>query len=207
MKTILHYSAIAMVSVALLAGCKKEETTNTTNNNNNTNTPNKLCDGNGENSYFPLKAGNKWTYALKAGTTIDDWTVGATKVFNSKTYFSVPWNRDGALFGDQYFRTDANGDVYSYDETSAQEYLFIPANPTDGQTWPYLSGGSSREITATGVTQATTGCNYTGLIEVSSYNGTGTLISTYYFKKGLGKVYDIKQSNSSTFELKSVVLN
>lgn len=103
---------------------------------------------------------------------------------------------------DIYLREDASHNIYQYNTNDNTEYFYVPGSPTLNRTWATSSSGS-REVTNLSASVTTSGCSYTGLLEITSYSGS-TPQYTFYYKKGLGLVAQL--GSSSEFKLTAVTL-
>lgn len=186
-----------IMAIALSTGCKKDDNSTDNNTNNPTNpTVNQLCDGKGTNSYLPLVQQNSWEWKQQgSGNIVHKWKVNGTQTFNSVNYLkmNIVWD-SGLTETERYFRAASNGDVYQYSTYygAGQEFLYVPASPTLNQQWDYPVSGSSqgtgkRKVTSVNASITTSSCSYTGLVTIAEYSGS-SLITTYYYKKGLGLV-------------------
>jgi hypothetical protein len=198
-KNFLMLLLIALtISTTFFAGCKKDD--------DDDNTADVLCDGISTNAYLPINAGNKWTYTTSLNSTITLEVTSNTKVFDGKTY-NVLIENDFAGSRNKYLRTDAQGNVYEYFESSESEGLFLPVNPTQGQTYDLPSNikyvVSKRDTTLTGVNR----CDYTGVLKYTADFDDGSYFQDEYFVKGIGKVY-VRQTDLFIYteKLNTVVL-
>ena len=212
--------ALLFLSFTLLTSCEKDDgpstptenqqtqNNNGTNNQNN-NTSNVLCDGNGSNSYFPLKIGNKWAWKPIFGSKRIKAEVTEKIQINNKDYYKVEFKETsgGQVFW-EFNRTlrEENGTIYYAIETSTgpgtsvwTDYVWIPGAPQPNQSWevPGLFNSSiatyKKEVGGTNATVTTNKCTYTNgvLIRNKSTNtSTGAVTVTGYqiFKKGIGIV-------------------
>ena len=117
------------------------------------------------------------------------------KVIGHVTYGSVKYAHiyDSALFSDVYMRENtANHNIYFYNDNNGNEYLAIPGSPTLNQSWTSAFG--TRTVTNLSASKSTSGCSYSGLLEITEVaSGTTT---KYYYKKGLGMVYKVQSGTS-----------
>lgn len=222
MKKIILACAVALFFASLPIACKKNDTTTTTascsdgiQNQGETGVdcggPCKacakpLCEGKGSSSYMPLKDKNAWSYDPVAGNGSYTLTINGTKVYNSKTYFSIDWYYGSVSYSTLYYRTESNGDIYYYDDNSSTEYMYLPASPTVGQQWAHGTG--TFKVNSVNASKATSACAYTGLLEIYVYDSSNTQTDTYYFKKGVGEVYRMGVGSFSfPYQLTAVTLN
>lgn len=146
-----------------------------------------LCDGNGQNTFMPMKVGYYWKYKSELFSTsvnyncIDKDTIGGIVYFTIKGTDAYGWEDEN------YYRAASNGDIFVLKDQSDEEILLIPNNPVVGYQWNDNSDDYSWKIVATDATFETSDCNYTGLLEIEEYF-SGTLTDKYYYKKGLGLV-------------------
>lgn len=160
-----------------------------------------LCDGKGSLSFMPLALDNKWILSALGNsltlTVIDTLTTGTVK------YFNVSSSLGGAQTYSQY----PNGDVKVYEFSSGDDVMYVPVNPTVGQTWPYLVDNcTSRKVISINASVVTAACTYTGCVMLQQFNGT-TLKRTEYFKRGVGLVStDIIAQGSVVTKLAAVTL-
>jgi hypothetical protein len=202
MKKVLSIVVLAMI--AAFISCSKDDSSD-----NNSANQNKICNGVTSNSIIPLKQGDAWTWTtLGFGSIIE--TVVGKKTINSVEYFDVTHLETAfSQTNHHYYRVAANGDVYqNFSENQTNEYLLIPANPTVGQNWQiqgaiYMDKRTVKSLTAT---VKTSKCTYSNCIVIDESNtSNGSVISTLYYKKGIGLV-----KSTSTYineELKEVTLN
>jgi hypothetical protein len=142
-----------------------------------------LCDGNSSNTYLPLKVGNSWSLDGPAQNDITLTVSSSTESFNSLNYFKVTYSLSGA----DYYRVAANGDIMEYNSTDNTEYLSIPANPTNNQSWTYpLNFSKTRKVISTNASVNTSKCSYTGCLKLQEFAANGDASTTTYYKKGLG---------------------
>lgn len=201
----------------LSTGCDKDKDTDDDTENpsnpNNPNTPtNVLCDGNGTASFFPLVQQNEWKFkGSGSSNNIDTWKINGTESYNGNTYLqvNVTWN-GGFSESTKYFRVAANNDVYQYSDYygTGQEYLLVPAAPTLNQQWTFpvsssVEGEAFRKVTAVNKSLSVGNCSYTGLVEIKEYRNASNLLTTYWYKKGLGMV---RYNSLTNTDLQSVTL-
>ena len=180
---------ITSASVAIISSCKKKDTTPST-------PPapaNVLCDGNGSTSYYPLALNNSWTFtyyiATQSQSTSPNLVVTGTSSHNSLSYFKID-DQTAVMYGSTVeLRQDAaTHNIYYYDSNSGSEFMYVPATPTLNQSWAYTNGGT-RKVTNLSSSISTGSCNYTGLIEITTYDSGSVLMDKEYFKKGAGMVH------------------
>ena len=160
-----------------------------------------LCNGNGENNYFPLKIGNTWDYSEYGSPNSNTQIIGDT-LLNEKQYFIVKDNQQNSE--NIYLRMATNGDIFSYYSDSL-EFLYIPANPAIGQvicTYPNSNSISSRRVLAINETREIGGCVYFGVIKIQDYNQSDVAYTTYYYKKGLGLVESLTWGTKQIIDVK-----
>jgi hypothetical protein len=164
---------------------------------------NALCDGNGSLSYIPIKAANKWTVDASSPYLDHTLEVTGTKTLGGKEYFETHYLSQAENYM-MYYRADANGDIYKYNASDAKEYLDVPVNPTLGQVVATFNSGDFLKVADVNATYNTGKCVYTGLLKIE-WNSNGNVISTHYYKKGVGKVGET--SNLGPQNLVDVKLN
>lgn len=191
-KTLVTLMLLIAASAVLIPSCKKKTDTPTP---APTPTPaNVLCDGKaGNNSYYPLAWGNKWTfkYNYYNGGPDPSSNVNDTLRINSKLYYdvsSVQISSSGSLREDPITH-----DIYKY---YYGDSLLFPGNPTVGQVLPF-----NRKVISITEAVNTSSCSYTNCLQIAVYGGNGALIGYQYYKKGLGFIY------SYDFTLTSVTIN
>ena len=215
----LRVLSLLFISFSLLTSCEKDDTPSTPpenqqtvnnngNNNQNNNSNSVLCDGNGSNSYFPLKVGNKWAWKAAMGNYRLKAEVIEKKQINGNEYFKLDFKEFAgsmAFGGFTRYLREVNGSIYyaieSTDNNTGNnvwtDYLWIPATPQLNQNWEVLGLFNSTvatyrdHITSINITQTSSGCTYTGGVKVQTKKtdtNTGAVTSLSYeiFKKGLG---------------------
>ena len=192
-------SIITLLSVLIISlnSCKKDSTEETTTPTPVTPVDNTVCEGKtGVTSFFPLAQGNQWVYKrnyFASGNPLDSSTVDGTQVYNSVTYMKIrEYQGVGSSTVYRYYRVASNGDVYFYEYGSGIEYLLIPATPTLNQMLGAdpTHYGTTRKVTSLTASLTTSTCTYTNLMVIENYGMTGGLVSTVYYKKGMGFVKD-----------------
>lgn len=196
-------------SAMLIPSCKKDS-------KDTTPAPvNVLCDGNGSSSYFPMVLNDSWTYSytisIQTQNVHPKLVVSGTASHNSKTYFTINDQTSAMYTNTLAFREDATThNIYYYDSNSSSEFMYIPASPTLNQTWAFSYSGT-RKATNLSASVTTAGCTYSGLLEISEYNSSGTLQKKEYFKKGIGMVHrqdpDSFFGGYDKFSLTAITLN
>lgn len=173
-----------------------------------------ICIGNGENTYLPIADGNMWHYYTtnNMGNTKTNY-IGIETV-ESKQYYKIKkiWNPGNFIYHD-YYRFASNKDLYIWrsdinDNRLEFEELYVPANPTLGQSWVSLNNSQVRyEVNSLDASYTTNECSYTGLLEINKYFEE-ELQHQYYFKKGIGLVNEFTPGLVGHDNyLSSVVLN
>ena len=185
MKKLVYMMAFLAMAMQL-TDCKKKE-----DDDEDEPTTNTLCDGKGGNAWMPLDSTNHWDFeftiaGMHQGSptlTSYDHTTHGTHTYRRITDDSF------MMYPDDYeLREDASThNIYKYNDNNGQEYLEVPGSPTLNQTWS-LSSSYSRKITSLNATLTTSSCSYTGLLEMTEYDGSMDVTNVYYFKKGLGLV-------------------
>jgi len=168
-----------------------------------------LCTGNGKASYYPLKINNSWKYAY----TISGYSQPGPKLKMvrydtiSGVGYSVIDDQANVMYtGDRYMREDSAANIYNYNSSLSTEYLEVPASPTLNQSW-VVGNGYTRKVTNLSASVSTGFCSYKGLLEISYYNSGGTLITKYYYKRGLGLVRSVSPSGFAIiYSLSAVTL-
>ena len=192
-------SILVLVFFGLMISCNKDDSSDQT---VTPTPPNVLCDGNGSSSYFPLALGNMWEYS---GQLIITMSVAKTITANGKSYYQV--NCDDQLSDwKQYFRVDSNGDIYEL--INDEEYLFLPANPTIGQSWEYpcgFDGMGMRRVDNYPFALETKYCNYKNFIFVRDIDGTGDYLTCCTYVQGIGMT--TYTAFYSTLDLSLILLN
>jgi hypothetical protein len=112
----------------------------------------------GAQDYFPLRPGNKWYYDWKGSEItlkVDSkphefngnsyWAIvdstpdvvydSSRIVFEGTSYWIYRKARLGMPIATMFCRKDAEGNIYSYDDESNIESLFIPKKIKEGDTW------------------------------------------------------------------------
>jgi hypothetical protein len=117
--------------------------------------------------YFPLKPGNKWYYEWGRSEIVLEvesksyqyngntyWAMidstpevafdSSKIVFEGKTYYIYQMAREGMPIATMFYRKDAKGNLYWYDDESETESLVIPSEIKESQTW--MSGDDRLEF-------------------------------------------------------------
>jgi hypothetical protein len=186
---------LAATSAVLISSCKKskdEVTPVPTPKPTPAPDLNILCDGNGSASYLPMQLDNAWTYGYTiadSGQSISpELVVIAASSHDSKIFFEIEDQSNSMYTGVLYYREDTfNHNIYYYDANSNAEFLYVPGTPTLDQSWPFAYT-QTRKVTGINVSIATSGCSYTGVIEISQFNSSNVLQKKEYFKKGIGMI-------------------
>lgn len=160
-----------------------------------------LCDGKGSLSFMPLSLGNKWTLYATGNTVI-------LEVIDTLSQAGVKkYNVSSSLGGAANYNQYPNGDVTRYEFSSGDDVLYVPFNPTVGQTWSYqVDNFTSRKVVSINETVVTATCTYTGCVMIQSFQTT-TLKRTEYFKRGVGLVSSDLVAPGVITKLASVTLN
>lgn len=207
----IKISALLILLTMFFSFCSKKSDSSST-PSNSTPAANKVCDGNGKTSYYPMDLTNKWTYNMYMSgikqSTYPSETASSTKTIGGQTYVMLSDPSGFFHFDDQPYREDATShNIYWYDSDEGKEFLEIPANPVINQSWAY-GASYTRKVTNISATFKTHACVYTGLLEITEYEGTDFSQKLLY-KKGLGLVYKQEPgiiSGYTTYELSSVTL-
>ncbi len=197
MQTInLKHALVVLISIFVISCGKKEDSAQPANAPAPAPNPAAvLCNGNGSNLYFPLKLGNKWTYNKGKQNSIYQ-TITKAENQSSDVIFTSISSQYGIEFDVSYV-LKPNGDIYRVSDVT--NTLFVPANPTLNQEYPFSDGKMIVEsLTAEAVTPS---CKYTNCLLLVAYYANGNERSRYYFKKGIGKVREGAQ-DLSEIELK-----
>ena len=154
-----------------------------------------MCNGNGENKFLPLTNANYWKYSdLDASNSHYSLTVNGTQAIGPNTYQVIEFCMfppNCTVSSNYYLRTASNGDVYQY--IDSMEYLLVPANPSVNQNWPFPVQTSigSRKVMNINASVTTYDCSYTGCIEIREFNTSQQTWKIFYYKKGVGQVYEV----------------
>ncbi len=197
MQTVnFKHALVVLMSIFVFSCSKKEDSPQPTSTPNPVPDPvSVLCSGNGSNSYFPLKLDNKWTYNSGKQNAIYQTITKAKNQSSDVVFTSI--SRQYSMDFEVTYILKPNGDVYR--ATDVTNTLFVPANPTLNQEYPYSLGKMIVEsLTATVVTPS---CNYTNCLLLVAYYANGNESARYYFKKGIGKVRE-DDSDLSEIDLK-----
>jgi hypothetical protein len=193
--------AAVMISSTLFSGCKKEDDDDDDNNNNN-NVPTLLCDGNGSNSYLPIKEGNQWNYTSStAKVNMGVWTR------NGEVYYKLvlPWSGGAA----EFTRNDSLGNVYQWFDGVNVKSLYIPANPVQGQVITLPNNIqltiANTDTTLTAVNDSCT--QYKNVLKITETDTDGAYFIDVFYVKGIGRVYSSGITPSLTQKLTSLTLN
>ena len=164
------------------------------------------CNGNGKNTYFPLKKNFWWKYSQPPAIVYiderDRIIIGDTILGDSLKYYIMAYDYFYGEYRHEYIREDSNGDIYAYrikgnDQLANAESFYLPAKPYVGQYWKnaelYPDSFIITSVNAT-LNFNRYGCKEdTGLIKVQAYGGI-YLEQTRYYKKGLGLIYLVRHS-------------
>lgn len=197
------YFLICFLLSAFVSACKKADnsSSNTTTNNQNNNS-NKLCDGDGEANYFPLKSGNTWTYSNQYKLT---GTVAGTVTHKGNTYYLVNYSDASNNSYSLTLRNDNQNTTLYYNAANDSEYAYIPAKPDTVYKWRFpLPNGKfgKRKVTSVSSTVTTSTCTYKA-VEITQYDENGNAVTKYYYVKGLGEV---RETTFAPIDLNAVVL-
>lgn len=204
--TVFFTKILIVTSLIFFFSCKKDDSASpSSSGGTSTTTPmTDICGAGSSSYYWPMKIGNSWTMNYISGGGLS-YNIVRDTTFNSKKYFIM--DVSGSLF---YLRYNSLNDLYLIDIDSLGsgkvfEELFLPYNPTVGQTWTKANGETDK-IVSLSSTFTSPLCSYSNVLKMDlDYNSDGTIDDSVYFKKGLGYLgfYD----TSDTLYLKSVVLN
>ncbi|MGZ5244676.1 MAG: hypothetical protein ACXWW0_12205, partial [Bacteroidia bacterium] len=196
---------------------KEETPTPGTNTENPPVTASLICNGTTNTTHFlPLKMGNSWT--IDGGVTK---TITRDTVINGKKYFVLTAKDANNEVKESYFRSEPKGDIYEYKNYNSngsenpytKEYLYLigDAETAVGYEWDFPGATTAtdgkmirRKISSSNGSAATSKCSYTGLLVMHDYNSAGQILTTYYFKRGLGKVRETV--SSTNIDLNAVVI-
>ncbi|MES2764090.1 MAG: hypothetical protein V4677_17875 [Bacteroidota bacterium] len=208
MKTKKIVALLCVIAIGSFSSCKKKSN----DPEPETETPvapvNKLCDGNGGTSFYPLDSANAWGYGYKISgmnqSVSPSLKVTGFQMYSSKKYALIE-DASNFMF-DFYLREDAtNHNIYRYNTSNSTEYLEVPASPVINQSWSV--GGNSRKVTNLSASINTSSCSYSGLLEISVLNSSSVVIDKQYYKKGLGMVYSLEVGSfAGELSLKSTTL-
>jgi hypothetical protein len=206
MKKLIYMMAFLAIA-SQLTDCKKKED----DDDDSSSTPaNVLCDGKGANIWVPLDSANTWTYKFTiAGIAQTSPVLVAreTSEHDGKSYRYIA-DDDGFMFLSDYeLREEASThDMYRYYDGWSQEFLEVPGAPTLNQTWDIFSS-HTRKVTNLSASVSTSGCNYTGVLEITEYDGSSDVVNTFYYKKGLGLIKVVEPGQfGNTYVLSAVTL-
>jgi hypothetical protein len=188
-KTLLTAILILVGTIVIVESCSNDDSS--------TPAANVLCNGTSKTSFFPLDSGNTWSYDYSISSQSPDLSIIGHRTFGSYNY-SVLDDASNVMYSSrQYLREDpVNHNIYKYNDISSIEYLLIPASPQLNQ-----------KVTNLSASVKTAHCSYTGLLEISEYDGA-EVVNKYYYKKGLGMVCEKGYAIfTSTYELYSVKLH
>ncbi|MBC7426828.1 MAG: hypothetical protein H7321_09865, partial [Bacteroidia bacterium] len=108
---------------------------------------------------------------------------------NGHQYAAIADSSYRIYSGMRFLRQDGSTkNIYFYNSDSTMEYMEIPGEPAMGQTWKYFN--LSKNVTNLSASIKTNYCNYSGLLEISDFDGV-TLKAKRYYKKGLGLIYSV----------------
>ena len=143
-----------------------------------------LCNGTGGSSYFPLAINSYWIYSLPSNQWFQLEVTETVTQNNGEDYAHMVTTGDLGVIHD-YFR-EASGEILKWNTSLNVDEVYLPNNPTAGQSWTTSSSDSVVIDAITANLSSQNGCDYDNLLQVTSYsNGTG---STSYYKRGLGLV-------------------
>lgn len=161
-----------------------------------------LCNGNGSTSYFPIDIGNEWKFTDSGSEVV--WTISDTVRSNGHLFFKIEDVWDEFFYSGAKIRQDSTtSDIY------LDNYLYIPANPVVGTTYPYV-GSTSRKVASLTASITTDSCSYSNLLEMDEIiTSSGVVNRRYYYKKGIGSVAyrDTLFGVPRPLNLKKVTLN
>jgi len=144
-------------------------------------------------SYYPLAAGNKWTYKMKDGNSYsNEVTAAEGNIFtmkNSMTPATIQMRKDG----DTYLANH-------WDGTSFQ--VLLKDNPATGDSWEVKFTANGLEsilihtVQETGIIKEVNGKTYSDVIKIDAESKllmNGSIIplnyfTQYYYAKGVGLV-------------------
>ena len=156
---------------------------------------NPTCDGHPTiNDLVPLIDGAVWTYKQQSYNYTE--TINGTVTLGGETYYQIDLVAfNGGSTGVKYLRVDSNGDVIERGNNTGNEVLYMPANPTIGQSWSGLNS-TTWEVTSLNASVTCQTCSYTGCVQITS---PGIFAINRYYKSGIGFV------KSTDYSLVSVV--
>ncbi|MDX2002668.1 MAG: hypothetical protein SFW35_09550 [Chitinophagales bacterium] len=160
-----------------------------------------VCDGGGDNTWYPLAVGNSWRYDQYGSFNYVTRNVEATVPFAGKLYYIVVEEQSGddftVLLGE-----DSIGNIVQYSGNT--EYLYIPKQPVINKTW--YNGGDSLKVVAVDTTLDNRYCSYTNVLAIEQRDAGNTLKSTRYYVKGIGQVYATFPLDSGNHTLSDIAL-
>jgi hypothetical protein len=146
--------------------------------------PNFICEGTGSNTYFPLSVGSYWIYIMPGSQWFQLEITEEVQQGNGETYAHMVTTGAFGTIHDYY--RESGGVVYEWNTTLSVEEIYLPANPTNGYSWT-TSGADSIIVTdANATVNSQNGCTYTGVLQITSYNGGNA--STSHYKQGIGLI-------------------
>lgn len=146
-------------------------------------------------NYFPVEPGKEWVYQYNgsynpSGEAKTEVVIGEEKVkkgeemyFEMNSVFTSTGSSEPVL-SQTFLRQTQDGAVYGINpEISEDEYLFLPASPTEGKVWTGLSGKSA--VINTDEDIETPGGTFNDCVVVESSAGEVKAYSYYQEGKGL----------------------
>ncbi len=144
---------IALLSTTVYYSCKKSTEDPAPAPPNPAGSPNYLCDGNGDTTYFPLDSANTWTYyyrILGLNQTSPHITItGYTNVLGHK--YAVLTDATILMYSTPYLlREDSvSHDIYNISTVNGLSYLEVPHSPAINQDWALPGGAGAYHKTVT----------------------------------------------------------
>ncbi len=152
-----------------------------------------LCNATNSELFYPFDIIEKWTMpaTTNLGTGTYTYTYVGTEDINSQTYYKMNVNQ--GLSGWDYFlhyRINSEGEVFRRNSYDDEDYLLVSDIKPVGYEWfRPLDPTETFKIISKDASLETSLCTYTGLIKIEERHD-GELWATYYYKKGLGLVFE-----------------
>jgi hypothetical protein len=149
-------------------------------------------------TWYPVEVGNEW----KWNSLLGSFRVRITNdtIMNGRSYFTsrfvggtiLAYLNDWCWI---YGYKTATGDLREYDPQTGLDWLYLPNNPTVGQSW--FRQGDQWEVLSVNSPLQTASCTYSNLLKVQVTDTSDGSISYGYFGKGLGLIYCRDATNSA----------
>ncbi len=161
-----------------------------------------LCNGNGTDSWLPLKTGNEWHYKNHVNhSRLQTITVLDQETRSGHIYFKVEINLAGRIT-EQFIREATNGDIHQYNVILGKDELYIPSEPISGQIIQASGSQTTRQVGSLTDTITTAKCNYPNVLRIDLFSN-GTLTGSEFYHRGIGQVYN----STNYWDLVSVTLH